>query len=185
MQVLTNQVAAVYETFSCSNLLSAEYRRRVSSQSLNTVARRFQSIFCLFVQHKGFEGAKNSAIKIEKYNSVLKTHEEVPEIAIGDRCHFGVILYKNKIYVMGGMRNKIHLKTVSTISQKFERKQVKMNRSMNNYSQMSAYDLDSREEQILPEMNFARRLHASIVVGKYIYVFGGRNISGCTNECER
>lgn len=56
--------------------------------------------------------------------------------------------------------------------------------SMNNYSH-NAYDLDSREEEILPEMCFARRSHASIVVGKYIYVFGGMGASGCINECER
>lgn len=50
---------------------------------------------------------------------------------------------------------------------------------------MIAYDLDSREEEILPEMNSARKRFSSLLFGKYIYVFGGVNSSRCMNECER
>lgn len=50
---------------------------------------------------------------------------------------------------------------------------------------MTAYDLKSREELVLPEMNFARENSVSILFGKYIYVFGGSDSSRGMNSCER
>lgn len=38
---------------------------------------------------------------------------------------------------------------------------------------MSRFDLITGEEEILPNMNGARDGFTSILVGKYIYVFGG------------
>lgn len=39
--------------------------------------------------------------------------------------------------------------------------------------QMSSYDLNSGKREVLPEMKYARRQFCPILVGKYIYVFGG------------
>lgn len=39
--------------------------------------------------------------------------------------------------------------------------------------QVSRFDVITGEEEILPEMNEARENFTSILVGKYIYVFGG------------
>lgn len=52
-------------------------------------------------------------------------------------------------------------------------------------SQVSSYALHSREEEILPEMNSVRKSFASLLIGKFIYVFGGNSATGCTNACER
>lgn len=51
--------------------------------------------------------------------------------------------------------------------------------------QMIAYDLGSREEEILPGMICARTRFPLLLFGKCIYVFGGYNSSGWMNECER
>lgn len=50
---------------------------------------------------------------------------------------------------------------------------------------MSVYDLNTGEEECLPEMNFARYSFASILFGKFIYVFGGCAGSSYINSCER
>lgn len=52
---------------------------------------------------------------------------------------------------------------------------------------MSAYDLDSGEEETMPEMSVGRQGCVSILLGKYIYVFGGMGVigSGPLNTCER
>lgn len=52
-------------------------------------------------------------------------------------------------------------------------------------------DLNTKEEKVLPEMNFARLWFSSIILGLHIYVFGGVGdavggmINSCTNSCER
>lgn len=50
---------------------------------------------------------------------------------------------------------------------------------------MSSYDLNSGDESILPEMNTAREGFTTLVLGKYIYVFGGNNGDGTISSCER
>lgn len=54
-----------------------------------------------------------------------------------------------------------------------------------NSLQASAYALHGGEETVLPEMNLAREKFAWILFGKYIYVFGGTDITGPLNACER
>lgn len=66
------------------------------------------------MQCKGDDGADKSALKIAKYNSVLKTWEENTEITIGDRIAFGIILQKNQIYILGGSIDGVVSKSVST-----------------------------------------------------------------------
>lgn len=61
---------------------------------------------------------------------------------------------------------------------------IDLNR-LKNCSQVSAFDLDTGEEEILPEMNLARSSFTSIFFEKYIYIFGGKVESGDTNSCER
>lgn len=56
---------------------------------------------------------------------------------------------------------------------------------LENYSQVSAFDLNSGEEELLPEMNSVRRCFTSILFGKFIYVFGGWNGTEIMNKCER
>lgn len=51
--------------------------------------------------------------------------------------------------------------------------------------QVYSFDLSSGKETVLPEMNVARANFTSILVGNYIYVFGGRIESGALRACER
>lgn len=59
-------------------------------------------------------------------------------------------------------------------------------------AQMSSYDLITREEEILPEMNCGRAQFPTLLFGKYIYVFGGygyesskfRAFNACERYCE-
>lgn len=41
---------------------------------------------------------------------------------------------------------------------------------------MSRFDLTSGKEEILPEMHVPRASFVSILLGKYIYVFGGMSV---------
>lgn len=45
--------------------------------------------------------------------------------------------------------------------------------------------METGEEEILPEMHFARIGASSILCGKYIYVFGGYNGCDTLKSCER
>lgn len=143
---------------------------------------------CLFAQEKGFEGAEYSAVKIEKYKSELNRFEESVEIKLDDRKHFEIILNENKIYVVGGCNGSanVYLKSVSAKTLKLYLKCDEfIFTSQKTYSQVLAIDLNTREEVILPEMNFARRYPATILFGKHIYVFGGYDGSRYMNSCER
>lgn len=114
LQVFNNTaLQSLYTRFACSDLFIEECKRRASGQCSNIGLRRSHSIFCLFAQYKEFEGAEQSAIKIEKFNSVLNSFEETGEITLGDRIFFGMVLQKNKIYVLGGRANGVKLKSVS------------------------------------------------------------------------
>lgn len=54
------------------------------------------------------------------------------------------------------------------------------------FLQMSAFDINTGLEEILPEMNFSRSLFSPILRGKYIYVFGGIVSSHrASKSCER
>lgn len=98
-----------------------EYSRRASSQCSIVSVRRCRSFFCLFIQNKGIDGAESSAIKIEKYNSVLNSFEEAAEISLRDRMHYGVILQKKQVYILGGAINNVWQKSVSATSRKLRR----------------------------------------------------------------
>lgn len=54
-----------------------------------------------------------------------------------------------------------------------------------NHAQVLSYDLSSGKEEEMPDMNIPRMDFVSILVGKYIYVFGGRNQTGPMSSCER
>lgn len=106
---------ATYKRFNCHDLVIAEFKRRISTKCSNIGVSRCSSVFSLFAQYIGDEGAEYSAIKIERYNSVLSNFEESAEIALGSRKSFEVILQTNKVYLLGGVSNNILLKSVSQI----------------------------------------------------------------------
>lgn len=110
-----NSLEATYKEFDCYSHFIAECKRRASGQCPNIGTRRCRAIFCLFTQNKQPDGAENSTVKLEKYNSVLNSFEEAAEITLGDRVFFEVILHKNKIYVLGGFANGVILNSVRTI----------------------------------------------------------------------
>lgn len=118
--------------------------------------------------------ADYSAIKIHKYNRVLNICEERTEIKLGARSYFDLIMQKSKIYILGGSSNNIALKSVSSLLEESKYMETR-DISLENYSQVSVFDLDSGEEELLPEMNSIRRCFTSILLGKCIYVFGGWN----------
>lgn len=115
MQFLKERVATVCDRFQCFKLVLAEYRRRASSQCMSVGAHRSRPIFGLMVQSKRNGEAGSTKIKFEKYNSVLNSFERMPEISLGDRRQPGVVLQKNKVYILGGVINGVRQKSVSTI----------------------------------------------------------------------
>lgn len=64
--------------------------------------------------------------------------------------------------------------------------ELEINVNFDYCSQVSAYNLNTGEEEILPEMFSGRKNFRPILFGKYIYVFGGFGESEvCINACER
>lgn len=169
----------MYQKFNCSGLLFAESRRRASGRFPTIGSRRGRSIYCLFKQQNE---AEYSAIKVEKYHSALNSWNEVVEISLGDRKNFGWIFFGNKVYILGGVINSIYVKSVSKMKIRAE---MCAFYSFLTYLQVSAYDLSSCEEKVVPEMNQARCRFASTSFGKFIYVFGGLDAFGCSKSCER
>lgn len=68
----------------------------------------------VFVQHKGKSNAEYSKIIVEKYNIALNCFDKVSEIQIWERTFFGILLLKNKVFVLGGHNRNGYLKSVST-----------------------------------------------------------------------
>lgn len=91
----------VYETFNCSELIFDEYERRASQKCLNMGAQRCRSIFSLFTQYNGYEGAEYSAVKVEKYNTALQRFEANAEISFDDGMSIEKVLSGNKVYILG------------------------------------------------------------------------------------
>lgn len=112
--------------------------------------------------------------------------EDAGEIALGDRQNFGVIMQKNRIYIFGCSVNDVCSKSVSRMIYKV---QIEVSTILfiflKKYLQVSAYELDSGKEEILPDLNFARGAVVLTLFGKYIYVFGGYDGSSNMNTCER
>lgn len=112
LQFLSSTVEPIYKRFDCLMLVFAEYKRRALNQCSNNGNYRSGSIFCLYEQFNGEYGADHSAVKIEQFNVTLNHFAERDEIPLGDRSHFGVILWRNKIFVLGGRVNHEYLKSV-------------------------------------------------------------------------
>lgn len=181
LQFLDDKAVAVYQKLNCFELLLAEYQRRASGQFSPIGSRRGRSIYC-FVHHQEEEGC--SVVKVEKYHSALNSWSKVAEIPLGFREHFRLILLENKLYVLGGVDDGSG--TLNSVSK------IKITAdicadcySFSTCLQVSAYDLSSCEQEILPEMNTARGCFASTVFGKFIYVFGGCDYDRLFKKCER
>lgn len=69
----------------------------------------------VFVENKDENDGECSKVIVEKYNYALTCFEMVSEIQIWERKFFGVLLLKNKIFVLGGQNENGYLKSVSNI----------------------------------------------------------------------
>lgn len=58
--------------------------------------------------------ADPSAAQIEMYNDSSKRFEKFSEIPLKNRQGYGVVLHKNKIFIIGGWANNVFLKSVSS-----------------------------------------------------------------------
>lgn len=170
-----------------------ERTRRLSFSYSRRTEKRCPSILFLYAGHK-YKGlfTKDSnectALIIEKYNSILNSCELDAKIVLNGRGSFGVNVLKSIIYIMGGIINGAIVKSVSTT----QMLQFCLNTNVYNSffsdetrSQGFALNMNSGGEAYFPEMITARADFASVIFGRYIYVFGGRDESGPMNACER
>lgn len=65
------------------------------------------------IQYKSENNPKFSKIIVEKFNNAFECFERVSEIQIWNRKYFGVLLLKNKVFVLGGHNVNGYLKSVS------------------------------------------------------------------------
>lgn len=106
---MSDKVDATFSRFDCSELIHTEYKRRVISQRNNIGDRRLRSFFCLSIPIEG----KDSGIQIEKCYILTSKLGKKVNITLNGRIHFGVVVHKNIIFVMGGKTNGIIEKSVS------------------------------------------------------------------------
>lgn len=95
-QFLNEKLEPIYNRFHCSELVNAERDQRASNPELNTVIQRNQSVWCV-------QGT-SPFIKISKYIGTMRSFEPVIHISTPSLTDMGLILYRNKIYILGGMR---------------------------------------------------------------------------------
>lgn len=69
----------------------------------------------VFVQYNSENDAEGSKVIVEKFNNIRHCFEMVSEIQLGGRKFFGVLLFKNKVFVLGGHNETGYLKSVSNI----------------------------------------------------------------------
>lgn len=70
----------------------------------------------VFLKIKGENNAEYSAVKIENYNHMMSRFDKGIEIPLGEREYFGVVMQRNKIFVLGGEKNDKALKSVSFVA---------------------------------------------------------------------
>lgn len=116
MQYLnSDKIQMIYRRFDCYDYLFAEYKRRITCLTPTAGIRRRRSIYCLFKQFKGENGAELSAVQIERYSCALNKFEEASAIAVGDRVYFAVTLVNDKVYILGGVTRDVYHNYVSRI----------------------------------------------------------------------
>lgn len=94
--------------------MNAEYKRRATSRSANIGVPRSHSTFCVSLQYKQQDSVENPVLKIEKYDHKLNRLKEI--VKLPQRNFFGIVLHKNKAYVLGGWENNKSLRTVSHVA---------------------------------------------------------------------
>lgn len=103
----------------------AERKRQTISQSIDDGVSSSPSIFCVFIQNKGENGAPYSEMKIKKYDYRTNRFDETVKISLGFRTGCNVILNAKKVFILGGgatirsihpvTSKREHLKSVSNV----------------------------------------------------------------------
>lgn len=121
LQFLCDAFESICQKFKCLPLVMAEYKRRTlrhgvlglksadgktsANDCTNGDTSSSHSFFCLFREYK--------KIKVKKFNIKMNCLDEITEI-LSERGEYGTVLYKNKIYVTGGLKNWESSKSVSS-----------------------------------------------------------------------
>lgn len=115
---LSESVTPIYEKFNCSQLVIAESQRRSLQPSMYIRSQRVwpqphRSIYSVFSTFEMQESVRNSLIYVEKYNSHLNSFEEVVNDSLGNYEYFGKVIYKHKLFILGG---RLEGKPISRVS---------------------------------------------------------------------
>lgn len=131
LQFLSDTLEAIFKTFKFLDLVKAEYKRRALNQRVNVCVcsgqnaeskeralsqrdgnrvSRSTSIFRVLVDH-----GRSDAFKIEKYNDAFNFDKPV-EIKHENGALFGLVMQKNRIFILGGFNRHYHSKSVSLMA---------------------------------------------------------------------
>lgn len=104
---LSESVTPIYEKFNCSQLVNAESQRRSLQPSMYIRSQRVwpqphRTIYSVFSTFEMHESVRNSLIYVEKYNSHLNSFEEVGNYSLGNYGNFRKVIYKDKLFILGG-----------------------------------------------------------------------------------
>lgn len=175
MQILTGIVDATFTRFDCSRSINAEYKRRAATPLSKIVKRQQKSFYILGTQQNG----SDTELKVKKILSFGKSVPKKAVIAFKHRLDLAAVAQNNKIFVFGGKINGFVSKSVSWPTHSAEFKDLNQARSFFFFKclQVSSFtfssDSSSREKKVLPNMHEPRKMFATVLQGKYIYVLGG------------
>lgn len=165
-----------YESYDCISLLACDSQKR-------TMQSRIPSRLCRYLARElHFLVPSYHDIQFLKFDPESKLWQQYNKIKIGKKRDHGSALIGDKLYVIGGISNSSIINKVSTSSE-CKHTDLKL---MENPFQVILYDLSTGTKEALPDMPVIRSNFKPIVIGKFIYVFGGlTNGTTAAEDCFR
>lgn len=114
LQFLSETVEQFYRDHGCMELIVNEYRKRVQCTG-TTCLRRYptlKNIYCAYWE----TSAKDNNVIIENFNPTTNKLERISNISLTTPIkHFGLVMHKEKIFIIGGTQDPGYRRDVRMI----------------------------------------------------------------------
>lgn len=100
---LIDKAEAVYRKFNCLESVIKEYQERALNHSVIVGGHRYDRSQLLRAVYYDFE-SEDECIHVERFIPALKTFEPIAELMLENRIEYEVVLFEDKLIVVGGSR---------------------------------------------------------------------------------
>lgn len=100
---LIDKAEAVYRKFNCLESVMVEYQKRALNRSVIVSGHRYDRSQLLRAIYYDFD-SDDECIHIEKFIPALKTFEPIVELMLENRTEYEVVLFEDKLIVVGGSK---------------------------------------------------------------------------------